>query len=81
MARKMKSVTPRKEETMTIALSAESLQKADAAARRKVRIAVGQRQSGAGLHGGSDRQNNRRDRRRANQDLRRSKDNGGRDYD
>lgn len=80
--KRMRSVQAPKGEDTSIVISKERMLQIDRSARREVRIATqGQRQTGSGVHGGSDRQNNRRDRQRTNQELRRVRDSGGRSYD
>ncbi len=82
MAKKMKAITPRKEESMTIVLSKETVRKADQSARRQARVASGmQKTSGAGVHGGSKEQVRRRDRHGNTQSMRKLRDSGGRGDD
>lgn len=64
-------VTPPREETLpTIKITPEMQRKAEDRARRQQRIENGiLRAPGTGAHGGSVRQNNRRQRRRTNEEL------------
>ncbi|MBY0549668.1 MAG: hypothetical protein K2W95_20490 [Candidatus Obscuribacterales bacterium] len=67
--KKAQPVVMKKEERMGFTITAETLRKADNAARRKVRIEQGTFVRG-GRHGGSDEMNNRRERKRAKQQCR-----------
>ncbi|MBX9686709.1 MAG: hypothetical protein K2X27_08405 [Candidatus Obscuribacterales bacterium] len=69
------TVTPKKADNNVIRISKEFLLKSERAARREVAIETGTyRQSGSGTHGGTNRQNNRRDRKQAKQACRRGYD-------
>jgi len=56
-------VQAKKKERMTITISKDTLLQAERRARREAAIEAGTyRQSGNGVHGGTDKQRNRRDR-------------------
>ena len=68
-------VTARKKERMGFTITMKQQLLAERAARRQVDIDTGRyRQTGLGRQGGSDAQNNRRERRQARIDLRRGDD-------
>lgn len=71
--KKAQPVVMKKEERMGFTITAEMQMDADRAARRQVRIAQGTFARG-GRHGGSDKANNRRDRKRAKQQCRHGDD-------
>lgn len=64
-------VHEKKTEKMSITISKETLMLADRAARRQIAIENGSyRQSGTGVHGGNNKQRNRRDRHASNNKMR-----------
>lgn len=68
-------VREKKKDEMTIRIGKDFLLKAERRARREAAIASGNhRCSGTGVHGGSDKARNRKDRRNARLSIRRGDD-------